>query len=137
MAPALSYVGNKTRVKFYGSCLKQDKITFTHGTIVNIFIVYEISISDSNNNYPTLENCLLGAVTLTKNADFDKYKYSGYGIGFERHGAFGKFGCNIIVFGVDMTSSVHVDNKKNDVLILGEGTTQGLNDTTLTAEKKY
>ena len=38
LAPALSYIGNKTRVKFDGSCLKQDKITFTHGKIVNICI---------------------------------------------------------------------------------------------------
>ena len=74
-APALSYFGNKTRVKVSGSCLKQDKITFTHGKIVNIYTVYELSFSGSNNNYPTLENCLLGAVKLTKNADIDKYKY--------------------------------------------------------------
>ena len=34
-----------------------------------------------------------------------------------------------------MSSSAHVDNKK-DILIIGEGPTQGLDDTTLTAEKK-
>ena len=43
-----------------------------------------MNISD----YPTLENCLFGAVKLTKNADIDKYGYSGYGIGFDRHGRF-------------------------------------------------
>ena len=48
LAPALSYIGNKTRVKFYGNCLKQDKTTFTHGKTVNIYIVYEISLSGSN-----------------------------------------------------------------------------------------
>ena len=36
-----------------------------------------------------------------------------------------------------MSSSVHNDNKKKDILILGEGTTQGLDDTTLTTEVKY
>ena len=36
LAPALSYIGNKTRVKFVGSCLKQHKITFTHRKILNI-----------------------------------------------------------------------------------------------------
>ena len=36
-----------------------------------------------------------------------------------------------------MSSSVHVDNKGKDILILGEGPTQGLDDTTLTAEAKY
>ena len=48
LAPVLSYIGNKTRVKFYGNCLKQDKTTFTHGKTVNIYIVYEISLSGSN-----------------------------------------------------------------------------------------
>ena len=38
--------------------------------------------------YPTLENCLFGAVKLTKNTDIDKYKYSGYGIRFDRRGTF-------------------------------------------------
>ena len=36
-----------------------------------------------------------------------------------------------------MSSSVHIDNKNQDILILVEGTTQGLDDTTLTAEAKY
>ena len=110
LAPALSYIGNKARVKFNGTCLKQAKITFTHGTIVNTYIVY-----DSNNNYPTLENSLFGAVKLTKNADIDKYKYFGHGIGFDGCGTFsvpsGGFGQNVIIFGVDVSSSVRVDNK--------------------------
>ena len=46
-------------------------------------------------------------------------------------------GENVIIFGADMSSSVHVDNKGKDILILGEGPTQGLDDTTLTAEAKY
>ena len=46
-------------------------------------------------------------------------------------------GKNVIIFGADMSSSVHVDNKGKDILILGEGPTQGLDDTTLTAEAKY
>ena len=43
ITPELSYYGSKLRVKFNGSCLKQDKITYTHGKTVNIYIVYEIS----------------------------------------------------------------------------------------------
>ena len=46
-------------------------------------------------------------------------------------------GKNIIIFGADMSSYVHVDNKKKNILILGEGLTQGVDDTTLTAEAKY
>ena len=68
LATALSYIGNKIKVSFDGGCLKQDKITYTHGTIVNIHIVYELS---SNLNYfdLTLENRLFrlfGAVKITK-----------------------------------------------------------------------
>ena len=46
-------------------------------------------------------------------------------------------GENVIIFGVDMSSSVHIDNKSKDILILGEGPTQGLDGTTLTAEARY
>ena len=49
----------------------------------------------------------------------------------------GSYGKNVIIFGADMSSSVHVDNKGKNILILGEGPTQGLDDTTLTAEAKY
>ena len=45
-------------------------------------------------------------------------------------------GKNVIIFGIDMSSSVHVDNKGKYILILGERLTQGLDDTTLTAEVK-
>ena len=72
-------------MKFNGSCLKQsNEFTYTHKTIVNIYIVYELGASTSNDNDPTLKNCLYGAVTLTKNADIDKYGYSCYEIGFDK-----------------------------------------------------
>ena len=127
LAPTLSYYDTKTRVKFTGSCLKQPKFTYTHKTIVNIYIVYELGASTSNNTDPALKNCLFGAVTLTKNADIDKCGYSDYGIGFDRRSSFsfpsGGFGQNVIIFGVDMSSSAHIDNKKKDILILGKGPT--------------
>ena len=73
---------------------------------------------------------MFGAVGLNKNADIDKYQHSGYGIRLDRRGAFSfpgdGFGQNVIIFGVDMSSSVHVDNKKKYILILGKGQTQGL-----------
>ena len=121
--------------------MKQDKIIYTHGKIVNIYIVYEINKKDNTiTSDPTLENCLFGAVTLTKNVNIDKYGYSGYGIGFDRKSSFsfpgGGFGQNVLIFGVDMSSSAHIDNKKKDILVLGKGPTQGL-EHTLTAEKMY
>ena len=69
-------------VKFNGSCLiKQNKYTFNR-KIVNIYIVYDLD-SNSNDFDPTLQNFLFGVVKLTKNSDIDKYKYSGYGTGFD------------------------------------------------------
>ena len=66
---------------------------------------------------------------MTKNADIDKYGYSGYGIGFDRKTVFSfpgiGFGQNVITFGVDMSSSARIDNKKKDILILEKGPTQG------------
>ena len=86
-------------------------------------------------------NCLFGSVKLTKNADLDKYKYSSYGIGFDSRSEIlftdGSFGKNVTIFGTDISSSVYIDNKNKDILILGEKPTQGLDDTTLTAEGKY
>ena len=104
----VSYYGTYMRVEFKESCLKLYKVTFNHGKAVNIYIVYKISKSINISDYPTLENCLFGAVNLTKNADIDKYKYSGYGIGFHRHGSFSFPGTgldkDVITFGVDMSS---------------------------------
>ena len=108
---------------------------------ISFYIVYELQTSNSNINDPTLQNCLFGSVTLTKNVDIDKYKYSGYGIGFDRKGSFsfpgGEFGQNVVIFGADMSSSPHIDNKGKDILILGLGPTQGLGENSLTAEKMY
>ena len=138
--PTLSYYGTKIRAKFTGGCLKQTKISYTHRKEVNIYIVYELGASSSNDSDPILKNCLSGAVTLTKNADIDKYEYSGYLIGFDRRGIFsfpgGGFGQNVLIFGVGMSSSAHIDNKKKDILVLGIGPTQRL-EHTLTAEKMY
>ena len=47
------------------------------------------------------------------------------------------YGKNVIIFRADMSSSVHVDNKGKDIVILGEGPIKGLDDTTLTAEERY
>ena len=116
LAPLIDYYRYKIRIKFNWSILRQPNISYTHEKIVNIFTVYELDASSSNDNDPTLKNCLFGAVTLTKNADIEKYKYSGYGIGFDRRGIFsfpgGGFGQNVLIFGADMSSSPHIDNKK-------------------------
>ena len=116
ISPQFSFYGAKMRVEFIGSCLKQPKISHTHRKVVNIYIFYDLGSSGSSNSDPTLQNCLFSAVTLTKNADIDKYKYSSYGIEFDRRSSFSfpgsGFGQNVLIFGADMSSSAHIDNKK-------------------------
>ena len=109
---------------------------------VNLYICYTL---DRWPRYLDIDfvlgNCLFGSEKLTKNANPDKYKYSGYGIEFDSRSQFsfidGSMGKNVIVFGADMSSFVHVDNNEKDILILGEGPTLGSDDTTLTGEAKY
>ena len=85
--PSLDFLGTEASVKFNGDCSKQEKITFNHGKIINTYIVYEIEKGVNISDYSTLENCLFGAVKLTKH-DIDQYRYSGHGIGFDRKGFF-------------------------------------------------
>ena len=132
LTPAVSYYGTKTRVKFTGSCLKQPKISYNYGKVVNNYIVYELGTPSSHNNDPTLKNGLFGAFTLTKNADIDQHVYLLSSVSFPSGG----FGQNVIIFGADMSFSAHIDNKKKDILVLGKGPTQGL-EQTLTAKKMY
>ena len=77
---------------------------------------------------------------MTKNAEIDKYKHSGYWIGFDRKSLFshpsGGDGQNLLIFEVDISSSTKIDYKKKNILILGKGPTQWL-EHTLTAEKMY
>ena len=116
ITPKLNYYGTKTKIEFTGSCLKQSSHIFTHKEVVNIYIVYELAASSSHTSDPTIKNCLFGEVTSTKNADIEKYKYSGYGIGFDRRSSFsfpsGGFGQNVLIFGADMSTFVHIYRKK-------------------------
>ena len=63
-------------------------MSYSHGEVVDIYIVYELGASSSHVNDPTIKFFLFDAVTLTKNSDIDKYGYFGYGIGFDRSEVF-------------------------------------------------
>ena len=104
-----------------------------------VSLKYFVTDCSSHINDPTFKNCLFGTVTLTKNADIDKYGYSSNAIRFDRKGSFsfpgGGYGQNILIVGVDMNFSAHIDNNY-PILFLGIGPTQEL-EHTLTAEKMY
>ena len=89
-----------------------------------------------------MQNALFGGVKITKNAtDTSKHKYEGYGRCFDEGGVFSmgniNNGRNVLIFGVHENSVVHSNNKANNIFIMGDGFVQGINDTTLYAEKIY
>ena len=119
---------SRLRPELRGRCLKQSKVIFTTNNVVNLFIVYELDrwSQDLNTGF-TLKDSLFGSVKLNKNADPHKYEYSGYDIGFDLRLKFsltdGSVGKNVIIFGVDISSSVHIGIKNKNILILGKGPT--------------
>ena len=121
LTPALNYYGTKTGVKVTGSYLKQSKISYNHGKVVNIYIVYELGESSSHINSS-------GAVTLPKSAVIDKYGYSGYETGFDRRGSLSFPGDghsqNVLIFVVNMSFSAHIDNKKRHISIGNKSNTR-------------
>ena len=72
---------------------------------------------------------MFGATNIVKNSDKEKWVYSGYRIGFDGAGSctFGnEFARKVAVFGVGYSSSSHLDNRKNNFLVLSEGPTYGI-----------
>ena len=89
----------------------------------------------------TVQNGLFGAVKITKNVNISHYKYKGYVICFESESSF-SFGNridakNVIIFGVSTSNSSHSTNKTQNIHVLGNDFVQGINSTTIYAEKIY
>ena len=72
-----------------GTLVQNDNDIIAGGPIINIYIVYKTSPKTINSSF-VFRNCLFGAikVTNTTNSDTDKWKYSGYGVGFDSKGSF-------------------------------------------------
>ena len=116
---------------------------------VNIYVVYKLDpITSTRNTDYTVQNALFGAMKITKNTDSSKNNYTGYGLCFNEGGEFGhtvKQGNfnrtanakNVISFGVDMSSSVHATNRVDNIYVIGKDFIQGINDTTIYAEKLF
>ena len=118
--------------------------------VINIYCVYQLDpIASTRDTSYTIQNALFGAMQITKNAtDYDKNNYKGYGICFDERSKFGHTmseggrthitnGKNVLIFGADMNFSIHESNRANHLYLMGDGLTQGINDTTIYAEKKY
>ena len=121
-----------------------------NNNVINIYCVYKLDpIASSRDTSYTIQDALFGAMQITKNAtDYDKKNYKGYGICFDERSQFGHTitengvthtsnGRNVLIFGADMSFSVHAANKANHIYLMGDGLTRGINDTTIYAEKQY
>ena len=125
-----------------GNHFQQNKADMSNNIITNIYCFYKLDpISSSRDDTFTVQNALFGAMKVIKNADTSKYKYKGYGICFDEGGSFSKGnisnGKNVLIFGVDESSLVHANNKAKYIYVMGGLFVQGINDTTLYAEKIY
>ena len=107
-------------------------MSFFHGYVVNLYISYELDTwsRDLKEDF-TLGNGSFGVVRITKIKDPDKSGYSGYGIGFNTSSQFLWSDGSLGKDGADMSSSMHVDDKKKDNLVLGQCPAQGLDDTAI------
>ena len=132
-------------VNLRGNHFQQDKtnvFNIYHNISTDIYCVYKLdSISSSRDSTFTVQNALFGSIQITKNADTSKYKYEGYGICFDEGDTFNigdiTNGKNVLIVGVHESSLTHASNKANNIFVMGDGFVQGINDTTLYAEKVY
>ena len=149
---------NDERMYVYlkGSHFQQNNILTSNNdhavntNVINIYCVYKLdAIVSSRDKSFTIQNALFGAMQFTKNAtDNSKNNYKGYGIYFDERSEFGHTiteggfdhttdARNVLIFGADMSFSVHATNSANHIYLMGTGLTQGINDTTIYAEKNF
>ena len=141
----------RMHVHLSGNLFQQNKVIIpNNNNAINIYCFYKLDpIASSRDTSFTIQNVLFGAMQITKNAtDNTKNNYKGYAICFDERSQFGhtiteggfahtKNGRNVLIFGVDMSFSVHATNRANHIYLMGDGLTQGINDTTIYVEKNY
>ena len=133
----------RMHVSLSGNHFQQNKVIIpNNNNVINIYCAYKIdSIASTRDDTFTVQNALFGAMEIAKNADTSKYNYKGYGICFDEGGTFSKGniynGRNVLIFGVQESSLAHANNKDNNIYVMGDLFVQGINDTTLYAEKVY
>ena len=132
----------RMNIKFEGNYFVQNKVVHpNNNNAVNIYIVYKLDpVSSFRNTDYTIQNALFGAIKITKNTDSSKNIYDGYGICFDEGDKFSigniNNGRNVLIFGTDMSFSIHANNRANNIYVLGKEFVQGIN-TTIYAEKIY
>ena len=142
----------RMHVHLSGNHFQQNKVIIpnNNNNAINIWCVYKLDpIVSSRDTSFTIQNALFGAMQVTKNAiDNSKNNYKRYGICFDERSQFGHTitedgrahttnGRNVLIFGVDMSFSVHVTNRAKSIYVMGDGLTQGIHDATLYVEKNY
>ena len=141
----------RMHVHLSGNNFQQSKVIIPNNiNAISIYCVYKLDPTASSRDTSfTIQNALFGAMQITENAtDNSKNNYKGYGICFDERSQFGHTitedgrahttnGRNVLIFGVDMSFTAHATNRANHIYLMGDGLTQGINDTTLYAEKNY
>ena len=140
----------ETYVYLQGNYFQQNNVIIRNNyNVINIYCVYKLDpISSTRNTDYTIQNALSGVMKINKNTDSSKNNYMGCGICFDEGAQFGhtvKKGNfdrttnakNVIIFGVDMSSSVCATNRANNIYVMGKDFIQGINDTTIYAEKLF
>ena len=130
---------NDGRMHVHLSCnhFQQNKVIIPNNdNIINIYCVYSLDqIASSRDTSFTIQNALFGAMQIIKNnTDSDKNNYKGYGICFNERSQFGHtitedgitYTSNVLIFGADMSFSVHATNRANHICLMGDGLTQVL-----------
>ena len=146
--------------------IKNDGRIHVH-LIGNHFQQNKVIISNNNNAINSYCVCQLDSITSSRDTSLPykmlylepckllkmlliviKNNYKGYGICFDERSQFGHTttengvtytsnGRNVLIFGADMSFGAHATNRANHIYLMGDGFTQGINDTTIYAEKKY
>ena len=143
--------GGRMHVHLSGNHFQQNKVIVpNNNNAINIYCIYKLDpIASSRDTSFTIQNALFRAMQITKNAtDNSKNNYKGYGICFDERSQFGHAITedgrthttnrgNVLIFGVYMSFSAHATNRANHIYLMGDGLTQGINDTTLYVEKNY
>ena len=138
---------SRMHVYLSGNHFQQNKVIIpNNNNAINIYCVYKLDpIASSRDSSFTIQN----AMQITKNAtDNSKNNYKGYGICFDERSESGHTiteggfthttdARNVLIFGADMSFSVHKTNRANHIYVMGTGLTQGIHDTTIYAEKNF